>query len=89
MPRNRNPSKPTPPPTPLEQAFKDLRHPEQPFQTVSARWLFSAAAVSVLAAALCGWAVLCFLFWQGSWQLLYHPAAGNRQRTPAAANLAL
>jgi hypothetical protein len=38
------------------------------------------------AAALCAWGVLCLLFWQGSWQLLYHPAA-NVVRTPAAAGL--
>jgi pimeloyl-ACP methyl ester carboxylesterase len=30
--------------------------------------------------------VLCFLFWQGSWQLLYHPASAIT-RTPAAADL--
>jgi len=78
---------PTPPPTPLEQAFHDLRHPAHPRQTVSARWLLSAAAISVLAAALCAWGVLCFLFWQGSWQLLYHPASAIT-RTPAASNLA-
>jgi hypothetical protein len=75
-----------PPPTPLERVFQDLRHPAQRHQTVPARWLLSAAAVSVLAAALCAWGVLCFLFWQGSWQLLYHPASAIT-RTPATANL--
>jgi hypothetical protein len=40
----------------------------------------------VLAAALCAWGALCFLFAQGSWQLLYHPAAAIT-RTPAASNL--
>jgi len=92
MPRKKPQSKPatptrTPPPTPLERAFKDLRHPAEPPPTVSARWLLSAAAITVLAAALCGWGVLCFLFAQGSWQLLYHPAS-SITRTPAAVNLA-
>jgi len=84
----RNPQpRPTQPPTPLEQAFLDLRHPPQPRQTVSARWLLSAAAISVLAAALCAWGALCFLFAQGSWQLLYHSASAVT-RTPASANVA-
>jgi pimeloyl-ACP methyl ester carboxylesterase len=43
--------------------------------TVSGRWLLSAVAGVVAAAALCVWLVLCLLFWQGSWQLLYHPAS--------------
>ncbi len=54
---------------------------------VSGRWLFSAVAVSIAAAAICAWAVLCLLFWQGSWQVLYHPAAVIA-RTPASAGLA-
>ena len=29
------------------------------------------------------WGALCLLFWQGSWQLLYHPAAAVT-RTPAS-----
>jgi pimeloyl-ACP methyl ester carboxylesterase len=42
---------------------------------VSGRWLVAAVGGTIAAAALCGWGVLCLLFWQGSWQLLYHPAA--------------
>lgn len=53
---------------------------------VSARWLFSAVALVIAAAAVCVWSVLCLLFWQGSWQLLYHPAAAVT-RTPADAGL--
>ena len=41
----------------------------------------------VAAAALCVWATFCFLFWQGSWQLLYHPKTTITQ-TPAKAGLA-
>ena len=54
---------------------------------VSGRWLVSAVALTIGAAALCGWCALCLLFWQGSWQLLYHPAAAV-ERTPASAGLA-
>lgn len=55
--------------------------------TVSARWLAAAVGITFVAAILCGWAALCFVFWQGSWQLLYHPTKAIT-RTPAAVNLA-
>ena len=54
---------------------------------MSGKWLLGAVAVTIPAAAFCGWAVLCLLFWQGSWQLLYHPAA-IIARTPASIGLA-
>ncbi len=50
--------------------------------TVSPRWLLLAMGLTVAAAAMCAWATLCLLFWQGSWQLLYHPKAAIT-RTPA------
>ncbi len=37
-------------------------------------------------ALLCCWGTLCLLFWQGNWQLLYHPAAAV-VRTPASVGL--
>ena len=55
--------------------------------TVSGRWLLSAVAGVVAAAALCVWLVLCLLFWQGSWQLLYHPSS-TLARTPSSAGVA-
>jgi pimeloyl-ACP methyl ester carboxylesterase len=55
--------------------------------TVSARWLLSAIGIVAVFAAFCAWGVLCLLFWQGSWQLLYHPATAVA-RTPASAGLA-
>jgi uncharacterized protein len=55
--------------------------------TVSGRWLLTAVSLTVVAAALCGWGALCLLFWQGSWQLLYHPSS-KITRTPASAGLA-
>jgi pimeloyl-ACP methyl ester carboxylesterase len=48
--------------------------------------LLTAAALSIAAAAFCAWGALCLLFWQGSWQLLYHPASAIT-RTPASAGL--
>ncbi|MDE3199788.1 MAG: alpha/beta hydrolase [Acidobacteriota bacterium] len=37
----------------------------------------------VLGAGLCAWLALCLMFWQGGWQLLYHPNA-KLARSPAA-----
>jgi len=56
-------------------------------QLVSGRWLLAAVCGTIAAAAFCGWLGLCLLFWQGSWQLLYHPAAAIA-RTPASVGLA-
>lgn len=57
----------------------------QPIQ-VSGQWLLSAVAATFAAAMLCAWGVLCLLFWQGGWQILYHPVSTVAQ-TPAAAGL--
>jgi uncharacterized protein len=53
---------------------------------VSGRWLLAALGLSIAAAALCAWGVLCLLFWQGSWQLLYHPKSAVTH-TPADVGL--
>ena len=66
----------------FEQAWSSMRAPQAPPPTVSARWLLKAASLAILAAGLCAWLTLCLLFWQGSWQLLYHPAS-TIARTPA------
>lgn len=55
--------------------------------TVSPQWLLRALAYSAVAALLCAWATLCLLFWQGSWQLLYHPKS-SITRTPASVGIA-
>jgi hypothetical protein len=55
--------------------------------TVPGRWILGAVAGVVAAAAVCVWLVLCLLFWQGNWQLLYHPVSTVAQ-TPASAGLA-
>src|SRR5450631_1402957 len=66
-----------------------VSHSQRPaqFPTVSVRWLLTAVAIVIPAAAFCAWSVLCLLFWQGSWQLLYHPSAAVT-RTPASIFLA-
>ena len=68
---------------------KPASHPRLAAQppTVSGRWLLTAIAIVIPGAAFCAWAVLCLLFWQGSWQLLYHPASAIT-RTPASVGLA-
>jgi pimeloyl-ACP methyl ester carboxylesterase len=43
---------------------------------ISPRWLLAAIFIALAGAVLCAWGTLCLLFWQGSWQLLYHPTAG-------------
>jgi len=54
--------------------------------TVSGRWLLTSLVIVLIAAILCAWGTLCILFWQGSWQLLYHPTAAVT-KTPASVNL--
>ena len=83
----KNPAKPQQRmPSSFEQAAEALRQPRAQFQPVSVRWLLGAAATAVIAAVLCGWLTLCFLYWTGNWQLLYHPTTAIT-RTPATAGL--
>lgn len=55
--------------------------------TVSPRWLFTGIAVILLLAGLCGYGVLCLLFYQGQWQLLFKPSR-TITRTPASMGMA-
>jgi hypothetical protein len=43
--------------------------------------------LTLLAAAACAWFTVCLLFWQGNWQLLYHPTK-TLTRTPASIGMA-
>jgi pimeloyl-ACP methyl ester carboxylesterase len=63
------------------------RSPPAAPPTVSGRWLLMAVGITIVAAAVCAWGTLCLLFWQGSWQLLYHPTSAVT-RTPASVGLA-
>jgi len=69
------PAKPAPSPSAFDKAIDDLRHASSAFPNISPRWLAGAAAIATLAALACAWLTLCLLYWQGSWQLLYHPQA--------------
>ena len=53
---------------------------------MSPRWLAAAFALVLLLAALCGYGALCLLFYQGQWQLLYHPSR-TVSTTPATAGM--
>jgi uncharacterized protein len=93
MQRKKNSTRPAPlsSSSAFEQAWSSV-HPargagHEPPPTVSGRWLLMAASAALVAAAACAWLTLCFLYWQGSWQLLYHPISAVA-RTPAAAGLA-
>jgi pimeloyl-ACP methyl ester carboxylesterase len=67
--------------------MEDMQHQPKPvFPNVSPRWLLGAAAIALVVALGCAWLTLCLLFWQGSWQLLYHPKI-DITRTPATAGL--
>jgi pimeloyl-ACP methyl ester carboxylesterase len=59
----------------------------EPPPDISPRWLLTALALALAAAALCGYAALCLLFYQGQWQLLFHPSRAITA-TPASAGLA-
>ena len=52
--------------------WKDPLRPQQPL--VSGRWLLSALGIVLGVAAICAYATLCLLFYQGSWQLIFHPS---------------
>lgn len=85
---SRSKSQPKPDPRPrYSVSARDSARPHSAPPTVSGRWLFAAVAIVIPAAAFCAWAALCLLFWQGSWQLLYHPSAAVT-RTPASIGLA-
>jgi pimeloyl-ACP methyl ester carboxylesterase len=55
---------------------KSTRHKSQPQhpEVVDPVWLVKAVAFTVLTALFCGYLTFCFLFYQGQWQLVLHPA---------------
>jgi pimeloyl-ACP methyl ester carboxylesterase len=58
---------------------------QQPLASV--RWLLGALGAVLLLAAVCVYATFCLLFWQGQWQLVFHPSHALTA-TPASAGLA-
>jgi pimeloyl-ACP methyl ester carboxylesterase len=83
LPKPSNPAPLSTPPSAFDRAIDELRQHPNAFPTISPRWLAAAAAIAILAALTCAWLTLCLLYWQGSWQLLYHPKAAISS-TPAA-----
>ena len=74
-------------PSPAVAKAWEHRAAESAPRTVPFRWLLGVFGLVLLAAAVCAWAALCLMFWQGSWQLLYHPAS-SVTRTPANVGIA-
>lgn len=60
---------PRPTPKPNKRNAPQLKSSE----LVSPAWLVKAISVTVVAALLCGYLTLCWLFYQGQWQLVLHP----------------
>ena len=58
--------------------------PQQPL--VSVRWLLRALCGILALAVICAYATLCLLFYQGQWQLIFHP---SRTITTTPASLGL
>ena len=54
-------------------ARRGQRQPVEPAMVVDPRWLLKAGAVMLAVAFVCGYVTLCWLFYQGQWQLVLHP----------------
>lgn len=70
-----------------QHPVREIDYSTQPPPDISPRWLVTALALTLVAAALCAYAALCLLFYQGQWQLLFHPSRAITA-TPATAGLA-
>jgi pimeloyl-ACP methyl ester carboxylesterase len=64
--------------------WQDPLRPQQPL--VSGKWLLGALGVMVALAAVCAYGTLCLLFYQGSWQLIFHPSR-SVAANPASLNI--
>ena len=62
---------------------RNMPQPNPP-EVVSAAWLIKAIAVTILAALFCGYSTLCWLFYQGQWQLVLHPTRTSANPTSIA-----
>ncbi len=52
----------------------------------SGRWLVSVLVVSLMIAAACVYATVCLLFYEGGWQIIFHPSRAVTV-TPASAKI--
>jgi pimeloyl-ACP methyl ester carboxylesterase len=63
----------------------NLQQTAQP-PLISAKWLLSALAAILMLAVICVYATFCLLFYQGSWQLIFHPSR-TVTTTPASVGI--
>jgi pimeloyl-ACP methyl ester carboxylesterase len=70
----------TPPP-----GWKNPLAQHQPL--AGARWIIGGIAATLGLAAVCVYLTFCLLFWQGQWQLVFHPSH-SITATPASVHLA-
>lgn len=71
----------TPPPRPAAQRAGAEAPP-----VVSGRWLLIAFLITIATALACVYGSMCLLFYQGQWQMLFHPSR-TVAATPANAGL--
>jgi uncharacterized protein len=64
--------------------WKDPLAPQQPL--VGGRWLLYSVLGVVAVAAVCAYLTVCLLFYQGQWQIVFHPSTAITT-TPATAGL--
>jgi pimeloyl-ACP methyl ester carboxylesterase len=64
--------------------WKNPLAPQQPL--ASARWILGGIAATLGLAAVCVYLTFCLLFWQGQWQLVFHPSR-SITATPASVHL--
>jgi pimeloyl-ACP methyl ester carboxylesterase len=81
QPPHRAPRRPRPIPRPAHDPLR----PQNPL--VSRKWVVIGVVGMLLSAILLIYGCLCLLFWQGQWQLLFHPSH-LVARTPASIGLA-
>jgi pimeloyl-ACP methyl ester carboxylesterase len=67
------------------RGWKNPLAQQQPL--ASARWIIGGIAATLGLAAICVYLTFCLLFWQGQWQLVFHPSR-SLTATPASVHLA-
>ncbi len=75
-----------PPQRPAASRATQIPGRSSPPPVISGRWLLWALGITLAAAALCGYATFCLLFYQGQWQLILHPSR-TIAATPASHGL--
>lgn len=70
-PQRHNPDR-TPASKARAAGWIDPLRPQQ--ELISGKWLLSALGIVLGAAVICAYVTLCLLFYQGSWQLIFHPS---------------